>query len=107
MGANFMKETFFKSPEKLDWFALSLKPVQKLPQLKTLLERLFKKTPKGHPERPELKRCLKTVTSFLQSLNETKREQEREEERKEMERHRMEFQEGCTGCRTGSKCRQT
>ena len=28
-----------------------MKPVQKLPQLKMLLERLLKKTPKDHPDR--------------------------------------------------------
>ena len=46
-----MQETSSNLGSNLDWFSLSLKPVQKLPQLKMLLERLLKKTPKDHPDR--------------------------------------------------------
>jgi len=53
--ARFLKVTGSNSGSNLDWFSLSLKPVQKLPQLKMLLERLLKKTPKDHPDRFEEK----------------------------------------------------
>ena len=46
-----MQETSSNFGSNLDWYSLSLKPVQKLPQLKMLLERLLKKTPKDHPDR--------------------------------------------------------
>ena len=46
-----MQETSSNFGSNLDWFSLSMKPVQKIPQLKMLLERLLKKTPKDHPDR--------------------------------------------------------
>merc|ERR1719350_894451 len=53
--ANFLKETSSNFGSNLDWYSISMKPVQKLPQLKMLLERLLKKTPKDHPDRFEEK----------------------------------------------------
>ena len=60
-----MQETSSNFGSNLDWYSLSLKPVQKLPQLKMLLERLLKKTPKDHPDRWFAK-SYKIITRLVQ-----------------------------------------
>ena len=61
-----MQETGRNLGSNLDWFSLSLKPVQKLPQLKMLLERLLKKTPKDHPDRFAKRNCRNNHMNLVQ-----------------------------------------
>ena len=61
-----VQETSRNFGSNLDWYSLSMKPVQKLPQLKMLLERLLKKTPKDHPDRSFAK-------SFWPKVDKTKK----------------------------------
>jgi len=77
--ARFLKETGSNLGSNLDWFSLSLKPVQKLPQLKMLLERLLKKTPKDHPDRVAQRESIQVLERLLVRINEAQREQEKEE----------------------------
>jgi hypothetical protein len=72
--ANFLKETSSNFGSNLDWYSLSMKPVQKLPQLKMLLERLLKKTPKDHPDRSAQRESVQVLLRLLDGINETKRE---------------------------------
>merc|ERR1712029_144175 len=65
------------SGSNLDWFSLSLKPVQKLPQLKMLLERLLKKTPKDHPDRSALRHSVQTLERLLVGINDAGRDHEK------------------------------
>jgi len=76
--ARFLKETGSNLGSNLDWFSLSLKPVQKLPQLKMLLERLLKKTPKDHPDRQAQRESIQVLERLLVRINEAQREQEKE-----------------------------
>ena len=62
-----MQETGSNLGSNLDWFSLSLKPVQKLPQLKMLLERLLKKTPKDHPDRFAKRNCIEGDMNVAQA----------------------------------------
>jgi len=73
-----MQETSSNLGSNLDWFSISLKPVQKLPQLKMLLERLLKKTPKDHPDRLAQRESIQVLERLLVGINEAKREQEKE-----------------------------
>jgi len=81
--ARFLKETGSRLGSNLDWFSLSLKPVQKLPQLKMLLERLLKKTPRDHPDRSAQRESIQVLERLLVGINEGRREKERQEKEKE------------------------
>merc|ERR1711971_1027768 len=74
--ARFLKETGSNLGSNLDWFSLSLKPVQKLPQLKMLLERLLKKTPKDHPDRSAQREGIQVLERLLVRINESQRANE-------------------------------
>jgi len=77
--ARFLKETGSNLGSNLDWFSLSLKPVQKLPQLKMLLERLLKKTPKDHPDRQAQRESIQVLERLLVRINEGKESRRRRE----------------------------
>lgn len=74
--ANFLEETSSNFGSNLDWYSLSMKPVQKLPQLKMLLERLLKKTPRDHPDRSAQRECLQVLEKLLVGINEAQRANE-------------------------------
>ncbi|XP_064461059.1 rho guanine nucleotide exchange factor 10-like isoform X2 [Ornithodoros turicata] len=74
--ADFLKMKQIYSPDRLSFFGLMVKPVQRFPQFILLLQDLLKHTPKGHPDRMSLQLALTQLESLAEALNERKREAE-------------------------------
>jgi Rho guanine nucleotide exchange factor 10 len=62
--------------DRVSFFGLMVKPVQRFPQFILLLQDLLKETPPGHPDRMALQLALTTLESLAEMLNERKREAE-------------------------------
>lgn len=60
-------------------FFLFIKPVQRVPRYRMLLEELVRYTPEGHPSLAELKSALKLIKTIATSVNETIRQAENRE----------------------------
>ncbi|XP_077509982.1 uncharacterized protein LOC144120988 isoform X5 [Amblyomma americanum] len=61
------------SPDRLSFFGLMVKPVQRFPQFILLLQDLLKQTPKGHDDRMYLQLALTQLEQLAEALNERKR----------------------------------
>ena len=62
--------------DRLNFFGLMVKPIQRFPQFILLLQDLLKASPPGAEDRMELQLALTTLESLAEMLNERKRESE-------------------------------
>ncbi|XP_073969841.1 rho guanine nucleotide exchange factor 10-like isoform X3 [Rhodnius prolixus] len=74
--AEFLKARQATSPDRLSFFGLMVKPVQRFPQFILFLQDLLQNTGHGHPERMALQLALTQLESLAELLNERKRESE-------------------------------
>ena len=74
--ADFLKVKQITAHDRVSFFGLMVKPVQRFPQFILLLHDLLKETPPGHPDRMALQLALTTLESLAEMLNERKREAE-------------------------------
>ena len=75
--AQFLQEKSLSSPDRLSFFGLMVKPVQRFPQFILLLNDLLKHTPAEHPDRMSLQLALTQLEALADRLNERKRDAER------------------------------
>ncbi|CAH0554522.1 unnamed protein product [Brassicogethes aeneus] len=85
--ADFFKVKQISSHDRLSFFGLMVKPVQRFPQFILLLQDLLKYTPQGHYDRMSLQLALTQLESLAEMLNERKREAEQYQAFKEMLRN--------------------
>uniref|UniRef100_A0A1S4M2T2 DH domain-containing protein n=1 Tax=Ixodes scapularis TaxID=6945 RepID=A0A1S4M2T2_IXOSC len=71
--SEFLKMKQIYSPDRLSFFGLMVKPVQRFPQFILLLQDLLKQTPKGHLDRMSLQLALTQLELLAEALNERKR----------------------------------
>ena len=74
--ADFLQVKQITAADRLNFFGLMVKPIQRFPQLILLLQDLLKETPTGHEDRMALQLALTTLESLAEMLNERKRESE-------------------------------
>ncbi|KAG1704754.1 Rho guanine nucleotide exchange factor 10 [Nymphon striatum] len=74
--ADFLKVKQITSPDRLSFFGLMVKPVQRFPQFILLLQDMLKYTPQGHHDRMSLQMALTQLETLAETLNERKRESE-------------------------------
>jgi len=72
--ADFLKVKQITAHDRLNFFGLMVKPIQRFPQFILLLQDLLKETPPGHGDRMALQLALTTLESLAEMLNERKRE---------------------------------
>ncbi|XP_074603024.1 rho guanine nucleotide exchange factor 10-like protein isoform X2 [Brevipalpus obovatus] len=75
--AQFLQGKATSSPDRLSFFGLMVKPVQRFPQFILLLNDLLKHTPSDHPDRMSLQLALTQLEALADRLNERKRDSER------------------------------
>ncbi|XP_022128927.2 rho guanine nucleotide exchange factor 10-like protein isoform X4 [Pieris rapae] len=75
--ADFFKVKQISAHDRLSFFGLMVKPVQRFPQFIMFLQDLLKHTPPGHLDRVALQRALTRLEAMADALNERKREAER------------------------------
>ncbi|XP_066590012.1 rho guanine nucleotide exchange factor 10 isoform X2 [Prorops nasuta] len=85
--ADFFKVKQISSHDRMSFFGLMVKPVQRFPQFILFLQDLLKHTPQGHHDRMSLQLALTQLESLAEMLNERKREAEQFQAFKEMLRH--------------------
>ena len=72
--ADFLKVKQITASDRLNFFGLMVKPIQRFPQFILLLQDLLKASPPGAEDRMELQLALTTLESLAEMLNERKRE---------------------------------
>lgn len=82
--AEFFKARQVNSHDRLSFFGLMVKPVQRFPQFILFLQDLLHHTGHGHPDRMSLQLALTQLESLAELLNERKREAEQSQAFKEM-----------------------
>ncbi|XP_076358857.1 rho guanine nucleotide exchange factor 10-like protein isoform X1 [Tachypleus tridentatus] len=85
--ADFLKVKQISSTDRLSFFGLMVKPVQRFPQFILLLQDLLKHTPPGHHDRMSLQLALTQLESLAETLNERKRESEQHYAVREVLKH--------------------
>ncbi|KAK0160358.1 hypothetical protein PV328_007776 [Microctonus aethiopoides] len=85
--ADFFKVKQISAHDRLSFFGLMVKPVQRFPQFILFLQDLLKHTPHGHHDRMSLQLALTQLESLAKILNERKREAEQFQAFKNMLRH--------------------
>ncbi|XP_075237869.1 rho guanine nucleotide exchange factor 10-like [Lycorma delicatula] len=80
----FFKQRLNNSSDRLSFFALMVKPVQRFPQFILFLQDLLHHTNQGHPDRMSLQLALTQLESLAELLNERKREAEQSQAFKEL-----------------------
>ncbi|XP_072949211.1 rho guanine nucleotide exchange factor 10-like protein isoform X3 [Epargyreus clarus] len=75
--ADFFKVKQISAHDRLSFFGLMVKPVQRFPQFIMFLQDLLKHTPHGHADRVALQRALTRLEALAEALNERKRDAER------------------------------
>ncbi|XP_059612881.1 uncharacterized protein LOC132259326 isoform X1 [Phlebotomus argentipes] len=85
--ADFFKVKQISAHDRLSFFGLMVKPVQRFPQFILFLQDLLKYTPQGHQDRMALQLALTQLESLAEMLNERKREAEQYQAFKEMLGH--------------------
>ncbi|XP_022248872.1 rho guanine nucleotide exchange factor 10-like [Limulus polyphemus] len=85
--ADFLKVKQISSADRLSFFGLMVKPVQRFPQFILLLQDLLKHTPPGHHDRMSLQLALTQLESLAETLNERKRESEQHYAVREVLKH--------------------
>ncbi|KAF5273968.1 hypothetical protein FQA39_LY01083 [Lamprigera yunnana] len=68
--ADFLKVKQISSHDRLSFFGLMVKPVQRFPQFILFLQDLLKHTPQGHHDRMSLQLALTQLESLAEMLNE-------------------------------------
>ncbi|KAG8195643.1 hypothetical protein JTE90_004978 [Oedothorax gibbosus] len=89
--ADFLKVKQINSPDRLSFFGLMVKPVQRFPQFILMLQDLLKDTPPGHHDRMSLQLALTQLESLAETLNERKREAEQHHAVREVLKHLGKF----------------
>ncbi|KAF8790883.1 Rho guanine nucleotide exchange factor 10 like protein [Argiope bruennichi] len=89
--ADFLKMKQINSPDRLSFFGLMVKPVQRFPQFILMLQDLLKETPPGHHDRMSLQMALTQLESLAETLNERKREAEQHHAVREVLKHLGKF----------------
>ncbi|XP_014242201.1 rho guanine nucleotide exchange factor 10-like [Cimex lectularius] len=84
--ADFFKTRQNSSHDRLSFFGLMVKPVQRFPQFILFLQDLLQNTGHGHPERMVLQLALTKLESLAELLNERKREAEQAQAFRQMMR---------------------
>ena len=82
--ADFLKVKQISAHDRLSFFGLMVKPVQRFPQFILFLQDLLKHTPQGHHDRMSLQLALTQLESLAEMLNERKREAEQYQAFREM-----------------------
>lgn len=82
--SDFFKVKQISAHDRLSFFGLMVKPVQRFPQFILFLQDLLKYTPQGHHDRMSLQLALTQLESLAEMLNERKREAEQFQAFKEM-----------------------
>ncbi|XP_046678274.1 rho guanine nucleotide exchange factor 10 isoform X1 [Homalodisca vitripennis] len=82
--AEFFKARQVSSHDRLSFFGLMVKPVQRFPQFILFLQDLLHHTGHGHPDRMSLQLALTQLESLAELLNERKREAEQSQAFREM-----------------------
>lgn len=85
--SDFLKVKQISAHDRLSFFGLMVKPVQRFPQFILFLQDLLKYTPQGHHDRMSLQLALTQIESLAEMLNERKREAEQYQAFKEMLGH--------------------
>lgn len=85
--ADFFKAKQIGAHDRLSFFGLMVKPVQRFPQFILFLQDLLKHTPHGHADRMALQLALTQLESLAEQLNERKREAEQYQAFREMLAH--------------------
>ncbi|XP_075157814.1 uncharacterized protein LOC142231079 [Haematobia irritans] len=85
--ADFFKVKQISAHDRLSFFGLMVKPVQRFPQFILFLQDLLKYTPQGHHDRMSLQLALTQLELLAEMLNERKREAEQYQGFKEMLGH--------------------
>lgn len=85
--ADFFKVKQISAHDRLSFFGLMVKPVQRFPQFILFLQDLLKYTPQGHHDRMSLQMALSQLELLAELLNESKREAEQYQAFKEMLDH--------------------
>lgn len=85
--SDFLKVKQISAHDRLSFFGLMVKPVQRFPQFILFLQDLLKYTPQGHHDRMSLQLALTQLESLAELLNERKREAEQYQAFKEMLGH--------------------
>lgn len=85
--ADFFRLQQMNAHDRLSFFGLMVKPVQRFPQFILFLQDLLKYTPQGHPDRMSLQLALTQLESLAETLNERKREAEQYQAFREMLSH--------------------
>ncbi|XP_055914281.1 rho guanine nucleotide exchange factor 10 isoform X2 [Eupeodes corollae] len=85
--ADFFKVKQISAHDRLSFFGLMVKPVQRFPQFILFLQDLLKYTPQGHHDRMSLQLALSQLELLAEMLNERKREAEQHQGFKEMLGH--------------------
>ncbi|RWS30523.1 rho guanine nucleotide exchange factor 10-like protein [Leptotrombidium deliense] len=75
--SQFLHDKSLSSPDRLSFFGLMVKPVQRFPQFILLLDDLLKHTPPDHCDRMSLQLALTQLEALADRLNERKRDSER------------------------------
>ncbi|GFY59498.1 rho guanine nucleotide exchange factor 10 [Trichonephila inaurata madagascariensis] len=89
--ADFLKVKQINSSDRLSFFGLMVKPVQRFPQFILMLQDLLKETPPGHHDRMSLQMALTQLESLAETLNERKREAEQHHAVREVLKHLGKF----------------
>ncbi|XP_054286494.1 rho guanine nucleotide exchange factor 10-like isoform X2 [Macrosteles quadrilineatus] len=82
--AEFFKARQVSSHDRLSFFGLMVKPVQRFPQFILFLQDLLHHTGHGHPDRMSLQLALTQLESLAELLNERKREAEQSQAFRDM-----------------------
>ncbi|XP_015917701.1 rho guanine nucleotide exchange factor 10-like protein isoform X1 [Parasteatoda tepidariorum] len=85
--ADFLKVKQINSTDRLSFFGLMVKPVQRFPQFILMLQDLLKYSPPGHHDRMSLQLALTQLESLAETLNERKREAEQHHAVREVLKH--------------------
>lgn len=85
--ADFFKVKQISAHDRLSFFGLMVKPVQRFPQFILFLQDLLKYTPQGHHDRMSLQLALSQLELLAELLNESKRVAEQYQAFKEMLGH--------------------
>lgn len=75
--SQFLHDKSLSSPDRLSFYGLMVKPVQRFPQFILLLHDLLKHTPSDHLDRMSLQLALTQLEALADRLNERKRDAER------------------------------
>ncbi|XP_032876564.1 rho guanine nucleotide exchange factor 10 isoform X2 [Amblyraja radiata] len=80
----FLKNCHESSSDRITFYGLVMKPIQRFPQFILLLQDMLRNTPRGHPDRLPLQMALTELETLAEKLNEQKREADQRCEMKQI-----------------------